>query len=350
MPYTQYSLNDFVLDDYFIKWVKSPDPQTEAFWQNWLKDHPQKKAIIEEARQMVLFFSMPGKQLNEKDKDDLWEQIQSKNARKDSLKQAQPIPIQPFLAEWLFNGKVAASLAAILLLAACWIWTSRSPHRTRCKTAYGEVKNIQMPDGSAITLNGNSSLSFPAVWQEQEDREVQLTGEAFFEVAKKTGKANAKFIVHTKGIDIAVLGTRFNVNNRRGKVQVVLQEGKVSLFQPGKEQAPIPMIPGDLVEFSRQDHKLTRRKVNPLMFSSWKEEETLFEDKPLGEIAQQLEDTRGLQVIFAEESFRQLRFTGTLPNADLDKFLLVLSKSFGIKVSRQGSQIILQRNNILHRK
>lgn len=343
MSYNQYSVNDFVLDDYFIKWVKFPDPQTDAFWQNWLKDHPQKEAIIEEARQIALFFSLPGKHLNEKDKDDLWERIQSGNTRRKSAKQGETIAIRLFLAERLLKGKVAASLAAILLVAACWNWASRSPQRRSCNTAYGEVKNIQMPDGSAVTLNGNSSLSFPAVWEEQEDREVQLTGEAFFEVVKKPGKANAKFVVHTNGMDITVLGTRFNVYNRRDKVQVALQEGKVSLLQAGKEPRPIPMVPGDLIEFSRQHYTLTRRKVNPLMFSSWKEGETLFEDKPLGEIAQQLEDTRGLQVIFADESLRQLRFTGTLPNADLDKFLLVLSKSFGIKVSRQGSQIIFQK-------
>jgi transmembrane sensor len=221
---------------------------------------------------------------------------------------------------------------------------------TRCLTDYGEVKNFTMPDGSAITLNANSSLSFPTVWDEQEEREVQLTGEAFFEVAKKTGKSNAKFVVHTKGIDIEVLGTQFNVNNRRDKVQVVLQEGKVSLSPAGKEHSQTLMTPGDLVEYSQKDNKMEHRKVNPFMYSSWKEEETLFEDKPLLEIAQQLEDTRGMQVIFAEDSLRQLRFTGSLPNNDLDKFLLILSKSFGITVSRKGSQIILQKNTILHRK
>lgn len=343
MPYTQYSLNDFVLDDYFIKWVKSPDPQTDAYWQNWLKDNPQKEHLVEEARQMVLFFCMPGKQLSEEDKTILWEKIQSRNVHNDSIKQAEIIPIRRFMVGWLYNGKVAASLAAILLLTACWIWTSRRPHITRCRTEYGEVKNIKMPDGSAITLNANSSLSFPTVWDEQEDREVHLTGEAFFEVAKKTGKSNAKFVVHTKGMDIAVLGTRFNVNNRRDKVQVVLQEGKVSLFQAGRKNSQILMDPGDLVEYSEQDNKLVRKKVNPFMYSSWKEKETLFEDESLLEIAHQLEDTRGLQVIFADDSFRQLRFTGTLPNEDLDKFLLILSKSFGISVSRKGNQIILQK-------
>jgi transmembrane sensor len=64
MPYTQYLLNDFVLDDFFIKWVKSPDPQTDAFWRNWLKDNPNKEALVAEARQMVLFLSIPGKQLS----------------------------------------------------------------------------------------------------------------------------------------------------------------------------------------------------------------------------------------------------------------------------------------------
>jgi hypothetical protein len=56
MPYQEYSAKDFAADPYFIKWVKNADAQTDLFWQQWLVEYPEKKSVIEEARQMVLSF------------------------------------------------------------------------------------------------------------------------------------------------------------------------------------------------------------------------------------------------------------------------------------------------------
>ena len=164
------------------------------------------------------------------------------------------------------------------------------------------------------------------------------------DVRKKPGKGNAKFIVHSQGLDIEVLGTQFNVNNRRDRVEVVLQEGKVGLSHAGNKGSSVTMAPGDYIAYSEQDRRMLRKKVNPLLYSSWKEEETVFEEKPLYEIAEVLEDTKGVKMVFLNDSLKTLSFTGTLPNNDIDGFLMVLSKSFRVTVSKKGNQIMLQKN------
>jgi ferric-dicitrate binding protein FerR (iron transport regulator) len=348
MQYSQFTLNDFLLDDFFIQWVKSPDPQTNLFWEGWLAEHPEKKALVTEARQLVLDLSTTqGKQLNEQDKRQLWNTInQRRTAAKSPRESRSKTPAsRPILIEWIYKGRIAASVTAILMVAAWLIYinTNRHPPLVQFSTQYSEIKQVALPDGSQVTLNANSTLRYPSDWTDQQDREVQLTGEAFFDVVKKPGKANAKFIVHSQGLDIEVLGTQFNVNNRRNRVEVVLQEGKVGLSQAGsKDSLVVTMVPGDYIAYSEQDNRMLRKKVNPLLYSSWKEEETIFEEKPLYEIAQVLEDTKGLRMVFPNDSLKTLPFTGTLPNNDIDNFLMVLSKSFRIEVSRKGNQIMLQ--------
>ncbi|QHT65198.1 FecR family protein [Rhodocytophaga rosea] len=347
MNYDQYQLNDFLVDDYFIQWVKSPDPQTNSFWKQWLENHPEKKTLVAEARQLIIDLSIPGKLLSEKDKLQLWESInQRRKAHPFSGTNKSKIRTSKHLyINWLYKGAVAASVTVLLVLATWLIWGKLYDHSPLAhihRTPYSQIKNITLPDGSQVVLNANSSLQYSSDWTDQKDREVQLTGEAFFDVVKKPGMANARFVVHTNGLMVVVLGTQFNVNNRRNKVEVVLQEGKVSLSKSGEIQTPVLMAPGDFIEYTQGTNQMHRKKVNPLLYSSWKEDEMIFEAKPLIEIAQILEDTKGIRVVFENDSLKKLSFTGTLPHQDMDNFFLVLSKSFGIEVIKQGNQIMFR--------
>lgn len=346
MNYSQYTLNDFLVDDYFIRWVKLPDPQTNLFWEDWLEKYPEKKALVAEARLLVMDLSDHGKQLSEQDKKQLWANINQrrKAVQPPVFNRAKPETTRPILVNWMYTGRIAAAILAIMMVFTWLIWTNANKNSPtiHIRTQYSEIKNIALPDGSQVTLNGNSTLSYSEEWTDQNDREVQLTGEAFFDITKKSGKNNAKFIVHTQNLDVEVLGTQFNVNNRRNRVEVVLQEGKVGLSQSGMNYTPVVMIPGDYIEYSQATNKMRRKKVNPFVYSSWRENEMIFDDKPLFEIAQVLEDTKGIQLVFQNDSLKKLSFTGTLPHQDIDNFLLVLSKSFGVEVSKQGNQIMLR--------
>jgi transmembrane sensor len=136
---------------------------------------------------------------------------------------------------WLKIVAVAAS-AVLIVATGVWYFTSNTADSNLYKTGFAQTKKITLPDGSKVTLNANSELKLSADWSVKGDRQVWLDGEAYFEVEKKSA-THQKFIVHTKDIDVEVLGTKFNVNTRHQKAVVSLEEGKIKLSLNGETKS-----------------------------------------------------------------------------------------------------------------
>lgn len=107
-----------------------------------------------------------------------------------------------------------------------------------------------LPDHSRVTLNANSRVTYYEETHPQPVREVFLEGEAFFSVVHQERASPVPFIVRTPDLTVQVLGTEFNVNTRRGRTQVVLDDGQIELQLPSEQKAA--MKPGDLVEYEAQ--------------------------------------------------------------------------------------------------
>src|SRR5688572_28246450 len=149
-----------------------------------------------------------------------------------------------------------------------------------------------------VTLNFNSSLRFSRVDFNEKGREVWLDGEAFFAVVHKSNHQN--FLVHTDQLKVEVLGTKFDVNSRRGKTRVMLEEGKVKLDLKSAFTKQVIMKPGELVEYSEKDKAPTRKTVDPTNYLSWKNNRLVFTSTSLLEIAHLLEDNYGYKVAFED--------------------------------------------------
>jgi ferric-dicitrate binding protein FerR (iron transport regulator) len=208
-------------------------------------------------------------------------------------------------------------------------------------TAFAQTQTITLPDKSVVTLNANSTLKFSRNWSDKH-REVWLQGEAFFNVTnKQDGKT--KFTVHTTSLDIEVLGTSFNVNNRRRNTTVVLNSGKVKLKTGQIDNTDsLIMVPGEQVVFSEEKFAFTRKNVNPENFSSWIHQKLIFENTPLSQIAHLLEDNYGFQVRFGQPDMAQRKFTATIPAGNINTLLTAISESFNIGISRQGKELLFK--------
>ena len=153
-------------------------------------------------------------------------------AVEQAIKQEAPV----YQIHWKRNAMIAAS---VLLVICTGIWYFKSGTATNTnlyKTDFAQIKHITLPDGSKVTLNANSELKLSLDWSDKGDRQVWLDGEAYFEVEKKPA-THQKFVVHTKDIDVEVLGTKFNVNTRHEKAIVSLEEGKIKLSLHDKSSA-----------------------------------------------------------------------------------------------------------------
>jgi ferric-dicitrate binding protein FerR (iron transport regulator) len=245
MNYLSFEPEDFAADAFFIRWVREPDEETEAYWQNWLQMYPYKVQDVALARQLVLLLA------SDTDADPtepvirtMWQHIQDG-------KQSNPVIIEhPARRSWLWRASRAAAVITLLILAAgsFYFWQNRT---VTYETAYGESQRIKLPDGSFVDLNAHSTLAMSANWPEGANREVLLNGEAFFTVSKKQQQGKPiKFTVHTSDLDVEVKGTQFDVSTRKQQTKVVLSEGSVQLRlneRPGNQS--LQMRPGDAVVF-----------------------------------------------------------------------------------------------------
>lgn len=156
----------------------------------------------------------------------------------------------------------------------------------------GEYK-LRLSDGSMVHLNSLSSLRYPVRFS-GEVREVELTGEAFFEVSK----SQTPFIVKTKGVDIRVLGTTFNVSAypENQYTQATLVAGSVRVDT--KEGGQIMLKPSQQAELDNRSHELVVRQVDVTFYTSWVSGKIYFKDERLEDIMNTLSRWYDIHVVF----------------------------------------------------
>jgi transmembrane sensor len=235
---------------------------------------------------------------------------------------------------------VAATFAGLLLLGAMLYQFLVAGRPVVHATGYGEIARIVLPDSSTVSLNSNSSIEYDGEWDQQQARQVKLKGEAYFSVVHKQN--NQKFLVTTPDeVQVEVLGTEFNVSSRQRRTQVVLASGKVRLQVADGQSgiAPVVMQPGEAVEIPAAQDRLHRRRVDPAVFSSWKNDKLLFDNTSVREIFERIQDTYGYQIQVADTSLLGQRITGSVPNKDIDMVLEGLGFLLDARVSRSANQI-----------
>jgi ferric-dicitrate binding protein FerR (iron transport regulator) len=253
---------------------------------------------------------------------------------------------------WL---KVAAALF-ILLITGMGLYLLKFDYPRTVATGYGQIKEIMLPDSSKVILNANSLVKYSSNWTAGNKREIWLRGEAYFEVAKQEAgmgtpletpqagqvdTAFTKFIVHVDGLDVEVVGTQFNVNNRDGAVKVVLNEGKVRIRANDGKQ--VSMVPGEMLTYSAKSRNLLKKLVDPEKHISWRNYHLIFEGEQLQEIASLLETDYGVKVVFTNPDLAKKKITGILPSDNLDVILEALQTIYGIRIKKDGDKVLFQK-------
>ncbi|MEO0334042.1 MAG: FecR domain-containing protein, partial [Bacteroidota bacterium] len=156
-----------------------------------------------------------------------------------------------------------------------------------------------------------------------------LEGEAYFSVVKDVD-THRKFLVHTEGLAVEVLGTTFNVNQRAQTTEVVLTSGRVKLSLDNPEQEKVLMQPGELVAYSSQTQRYVKQPIDTKIYTSWKDNLLIFKNQPLREIARTIEDRYGYTIRFDDPKIGEERFTTTLPADQVDILFTMLASSYDI--------------------
>lgn len=269
----------------------------------------------------------------------VFHQIKHQIAQEET--QAPPKIVKPLFARrYIWISGIAASLLLLTAIGITQFWGNPIQTITH-HTEFGETKTILLPDSSRVVLNGNSTLQYTSTFEGDSTREIWLEGEAFFDVERKAAQNQrlSRFIVHAGQVQVEVLGTEFNVNDRHNRTQVVLHEGKVKIHR--KQAEDLTLNPGDLVELSGEQNELVQKTVNSEDYFSWTESEWVFDNSPLSDIAEKLRDINGLEVEFTDERLKSLAFTGRSSSQDMDLLIEILERSFEIRIVRLGNRIVL---------
>ena len=338
--YTNYLAADFAQDESFQRWVLQPASDATTFWTRWLAEHPEKRAEVDKARRLILTLGQAEEPVED------WRATRMKQAIFERLSPVvRPAERQP-RARW--QGAIAACLLA-LLVAGGGFWSYQQWTYVRYTTDYGETQTFVLPDGSEVTLKANSSLRHARRWAAAQDREVWLAGEAFFHVTKKmirdsqgTDQRPSTFVVYaTEVVEVAVLGTEFNVSTRDEETEVVLKSGSVRVDVKHEVQPQtLLMEPGDRVEVAHRRGTLMQQQIDPQVPAAWRDNMLIFNEVTLAEVAKKLHYTYGVNIVFQDPTLAQRKFKGFVPADNLDVLLEAFAELYNIRIKRNGNQLI----------
>lgn len=238
---------------------------------------------------------------------------------------------------------IAAVLVPLLIVSTVLLWNRTNVLSSQdivvATGANGERATVTLPDGSEVSLNSNSTLSYKPEDFTGDTRSVTFEGEGFFSVAKSDKK---RFIVHTSLIDVNVKGTTFNLLSRNNDrtASVYLESGKVELSAVASGRS-IEMIPGEYVHLDAKGTGFIKEeKKDPVLISSWRLGEFIFIDQSLREVTKSLEYNFNTDIYFETPELGDIHFTGTLPNSNLLESVHILELSLGLKCMQKGDAII----------
>ena len=194
---------------------------------------------------------------------------------------------------------------------------------------------VELGDGTKVWINADSHLRFPLNFP-GERREVELTGEAYFEVKTDPSKP---FFVTLEGASVRVLGTAFNVmayaTDRA--VQVALLQGRVSFDLLTEQHA---LSPGEIATWDKAVGGTTIRQGDVSAIVAWKTGVFNYEDMSLEELVVKLERWYDVDFEFKDEESRHLRFTGAVTKyRPLNYILEMISKTTSVKFSDEEGRV-----------
>lgn len=210
---------------------------------------------------------------------------------------------------------------------------------------YSKRFEIELSDGTIVHLNSGTTIKFPVHFpQNDKYRVVEVTGEAYFDVAHNEEQP---FIVHTGGMDVRVLGTKFNVSTypEDDRTDVVLVEGSVSLDTKNTALETIDeqiLKPGYRASFHKGDKSIDTMLVPTSIYTSWINGELVFRDMKFEDILMKLERKYNISIHNSNSDLAQDRFNASFGDVPLKTVLKYFKAIYNIEFSMENETVIIQ--------
>ncbi|HXO76652.1 MAG TPA: FecR domain-containing protein, partial [Puia sp.] len=202
----------------------------------------------------------------------------------------------------------------------------------------GQVWTGALPDGSSITLNKHSTLSCNRSYNSK-DRDVRLTGEAFFAVAPND---RLPFVIHAQGILVEVLGTSFNVMTAEDKTAIIVETGEVRVK---KDSLIFYLHAGEKLTLSRTGLSPVKQTNTDPLYNYYRTKKFVCKATPLRELVAALNNAYDQHIVLADQQDGDMPITVTFTDNSMADILAVICSTLQLTTVRQGDTIILKKRN-----
>ncbi|MGN6181855.1 MAG: FecR family protein [Mucilaginibacter sp.] len=351
--YENFGIEDFLYDDFFIKWVLAPDAESDLFWHDWLLKNPGRQEIVDKAKIIIgSIDAIPvADELSETELQSIIRYVQHHGFG----------PGKTGRRIWHIRPSVWIRVAAIVVLAIGITFLYHYTEQNSVARTVGkqsaqllkihnnstESKLVRLSDGSLAVLRPSSTIQYPKSFSGA-TRDVFLSGEAFFEVHKNP---KMPFKVHSENMVTQVLGTSFTVHAFGGDklFRVAVNTGKVMVYEEKSKTKPgnapsVTLIPNQQVVFDRSVSHLQEDTIqHPQMLSrDNKDREFTFYNAPLRQIINKLDKAYSVNIEYDKEKLGSETLTASLSNLPLDEKVILICKAINAHCKFNDGRIIIE--------
>ena len=351
--YTNYEVDDFLHDDFFIDWILKNQPAHQVFWEQWLVENPDRKKIVDQARAIILSIRVNPL------KDELIDaEVNSmiSHIRQQALEQDESTVIRPrfYQTAWF---RIAATV--VLVASAGFLFFKNNYRQAQPSQSdpFLQVINhtpnsklVQMSDGSLAVLKPGSGLRYLRSFHDK--REVFLDGEAFFEVHKNP---QMPFLVHSHDMVVRVLGTSFTVKSTHNNqdFKVVVNTGRVLVYnqkaktKAGKHQYEVILTPNEQVTYAEKQLSFKKETLTvPLSLSKEvAQKEFTFDNAPLSAVIDRINKDYDVNIEYDKAKLGNVSLTVSISDRPLDEKVKLICKAINATCEFTDGRIIINGQN-----
>ncbi len=358
------SIDDLVASESFRKWIMDKDPEEAIFWNQWIEQNPARIEWVATAKAIITSLTEHIPALSNAEVDIEAALIQQKilAAGDTSYYAEEPPYLNPENASSGEGAKVipifslrtklaGGAAAALVILCAGYFIISNNTGQLASANAYkaflqetknksfeynnssDSVQHVLLSDGSEVFLEKDSKLSYAANFTSGK-REVYLTGNAFFTIARNPSRP---FIVYTQDIVTKVLGTSFRVKAMAGEktVSVLVKTGKVSVFRRENFTSSdaisgtlkgIVLTPNQEMVYDVVHEQMNKALVETPTPTKDSSVSFVFDDTPATEAFKKLHEAYGITIVMDEEAMASCTISATLGNESFYEKLSYICK------------------------
>jgi len=353
MPENKYhKIEDFLMDNSFVEWALGNSAEEDGYWKNFPLQHPNCEDIFKQACDIIQSFHIRSvNDLSEKDVDLIIAHVNSRIVGGKTPSYVQPIRSQK--NNLLRFAAILIIAIAVGLMAINVSKKRQADNQVNLQTSSHVINKsgtpmlVKLPDNSSVILQPGAQINYPNIFSSSK-REVNLKGEALFEVSKNPAKP---FYVYSGELTIRVVGTSFKVkaNDSEGQYKVSVSTGRVEvsahkLKSTGSKNKPLIVLTANQqAVLYREDLKLEKVVLKRPMLLS-KESTNIhfnFSATPFSKVVTTMEDAYGVHITYDEKVMGNCQLTASLTDQSLDERLKLICKAVEAEYKIIDGQIII---------